>query len=183
MAELAMLDDVESSLGRSLSAEETPRAEKLIRLASAHVEDVTRTRLAPGTYTVGRRVRSGKVRVPGDAATVDAVREIDQQDGTATSLTLTTDYTVRGRTIYGLFGREYVEIDFTISAPIPDDIIDVVSGIVAATISGPPIGVSAESAGTLSVSYVNSSGKVWLSASDKAILNRYTTPRLALNLI
>lgn len=184
MTVLATAGDVEASLGRSLTFDETPRAEALLLLASTHVERVTRTRLAPGSYTVGRRVKSGKVRLPGRVASVTAVREIDHSDGTATTLTAVTDYTTRGRVVYGLGTRQYVEVDFTITASVPSDVVGVVAGVVASTISGPPVGVSAQQAGTYQVSYVNSSGKVWLSASDKAILSRYGAgqPRSAIDL-
>ena len=78
--------------------------------------------------------------------------------------------------------RPFVEVDFTVTAPIPDEVAGIVAGIVASTMSGPPVGASAEHAGPFSISYVNSSGKVWLSASDKAILGRYKQPKPALDL-
>lgn len=182
MAVLASPEDVEASLGRSLDSSEEARCSTLLQLASAHVADYTGVRFAPGSYTVGRRVRAGKVRLPGRAATVDEVRDIDEATGGASALAAGTDYTSRGRTIYGL-GCRYVEVDFTITADVPEDVISVVAGIAASTLSGPPVGVGSEQAGTVQVSYVNSTGKVWLSASDRAILNRYRQPRPSLDIV
>lgn len=183
MTVLATREDVEAGLGRSLTADEYARADALLVLASAHVEVTTRARFGPGPHTVGRRVRSGRVRLPGKASTVDEVRNIDECDGTATVLTVGVDYTARGRVVYGLGSRAYVEVDFTIAEDTPAPVVEVVAGIVASTIAGPPIGTASQSAGTYQVSYVNSTGKVWLSASDKAILGRYTNPTPAIDLV
>ena len=101
MAALAIISDVEAGLGRSLTTAEIPRANALLALASAHVEsgDVTGYRFAPGAYTVGRKVRDGKVKLPAKVATVAAVRAVDQSNGAVTVLALTTNYTTRGRII------------------------------------------------------------------------------------
>lgn len=193
MTALAIITDVEGSLGRSLTVEEFPRATALLALASSHVEAETGYRFSPGLYTVGRKVRDGKVILPARVATVADVREVDQYDGSVAAL---AGYTLHGRTLYGLSGPRpnrparqwhvgpmFVEIDFTVTAAVPDDVTGVVAGIVASTMSGPVVGTSAETAGPFSISYVNSSGKVWLSASDKAILGRYKQPKPALDLI
>lgn len=183
MTVLADTQDVEDSLGRSLTAgAETSRATALLILASAHVESETGYRFAIGSYTVGRKVRAGKVRLPAKVATVAAVRAVDQCTGVAITLALTTNYTTRKSVVYGL-AAAFVEVDFTVTAAIPDEVIGIVAGIVASTISGPPVGASAEAAGPFSISYVNSSGKVWLSASDKAILRRYKQLASALDLL
>jgi hypothetical protein len=209
MTALATTADVEKSLGRSLFTEEIPRATSLLALASAHVQadSVTGYRFAPGSYTVGRTVpRMGKIRLPGKVATVTDVRRVDQWTGEVTALSGWTWHgsvvyrigwlSGRGMGVYGLpgdglgvtFGLArartplFVEIDFTIIAAIPDEIVTLVAGIVASTMSGPAVGVSAEHTGPMSISYVNSSGKVWLSASDKAILGRYKLPRPAIDM-
>ena len=182
MTALAIVSDVEAGLGRSLATVEIPRANSLLALASAHVEAETGYRFAPGSHTVGRKTRDGKVILPAKVAAVTAVRLVDQSTGAVTVLALTTDYTTRGRTVYGLpWG--FVEVDFTVTAAVPDEVVKLVAGIVASTLSGPPVGAASESAGTFAISYVNSSGKVWLSASDKAILARYRQPKPALDLL
>jgi len=183
MAILATITEVEDSLGRSLSSEEQRRAMALLELASAEVLDMTGFRFLPGTYTVGRKVRSGKVTLPATVATITAVRAIDQVDGTVDVLTPGLDYTTHRRTVYGLDEAQFVEVDFTVTASVSPMVSGVVAGIVATTISGPPVGTASESAGPFQVSYVNSSGKVWLSASDKSILRRYTQPRPAMDLL
>ena len=205
MTALAIVSDVEAGLGRSLTAEEIPRANSLLTLASVHVESsaVTGYRFAPGAYTVGREVRTFKIKLPAKVAAVTGVRNINQRTGDSTDLTAGVNYTTRGSYLYLLTGyggynresafaevdymrshmfRPFVEVDFTVTAPIPDEVVTLVAGIVASTLSGPPVGASAETAGPFHISYVNSSGKVWLSASDKAILSRYKQPKPALDL-
>jgi hypothetical protein len=183
MTALATSEDVEAAIGRTLTADEITRAdENLIPLASAYVQDWTGFRFAPGEYTVGRLARHGRVVLPASVATVDEVREIDQCDGSVTTLTLTTDYTVRGRTVYGL-GSAFVEVDFTVTDAVPVEIVALVAGIAAGSLAGPPVGASQESAGPFSISYVNSSGRVFLSVSDKAILRRYKQPKPALSIL
>lgn len=182
MTALAIVSDVEAGLGRSLTTDEIPRATALLALASAHVEAETGYRFAPGAYTVGRRTRDGKVILPGTVATIAAVRSLDQDTGAVATLALTTDYTTHGRTLYGL-RVAFVEVDFTVTEPVPEVISQLVAGIVASTLSGPPVGAASEGAGPFSISYVNSSGKVWLSASDKAILGRYKQLKPALDLL
>lgn len=194
MAVLATTTDVEHSLGRSLdSAEEIARAEDLLVKASAMVEEQTGYRFAPGEYTIGRRVHAGQVTVPAaKTATITEIRDIDQRDGVATVL---TGWTHRGRKIYGINGirretqffaqrhRRFVEIDFTVTDPVPGDVVALVAGCVANTLAGPPVGASQEHAGPFHISYVNSNGKVWLSASDKQILAKYTVAKPALSLL
>ena len=176
---IATTADVVAALGRSLTTAEPDRATALLLLATAAVEAETRRRFAPGTYTVGRKVRAGKVSLPATVDTVTEVRSVDQTTGTAQVL---TGYTTRGRTIYGLPAC-FVEVDFTVTEAPPAEVVGVVAGIAAATISGPPVGASQESAGPFSVSYADSSGRVWLSASDKAILCRFRQPKSALELL
>lgn len=182
MTALATSADVEVAIGRTLTADETARADQLILTASAYVAEVTGARLAPGSYTVGRKGRT-KLRLPGKVATVAAVREIDQSDGAATTLTVTDDYTLHGSTLYGLGARCFVEVDFTITEAAPDEIVALVAGMVAATLEAPSANVASESVGPFSRSFVGSSGRVYLSESDKAVLRRYTRPRAALDLL
>ena len=173
MTTLATPPDVEEALGRSLTAEETARAAALLLLASAAVEDHTGYRFAPGTYTVGRKPLRGTVRLPAAVAAVTTVTDVDQFTGAAT---VTEAYTLRGSTLYGL-GTCYVEVVFTVTADVPETIVSLVAGIVAATLAGPPVGAESAQAGPFQMSFVTSSGKVYLSASDKLILRRYKQPR------
>lgn len=187
---LATISDVAASLGRSvasLSVEETARATSLILSASAEVEIETGYKFAPNIspayYTIGRKPRSGRVKIPATVAVITAVREIDRVDGKVTVLTLTTDYTVYDGTIYGLGSRCFVEIDFTVTAAIPDEIVKLVAGIVTRTLAGPPTGVESETAGPFSKSYVNNNGDVYLSKMDKLILRPYKQTKSALSMI
>lgn len=175
---LAEASDVEAMLGRSLSESELTRVDGLLVLASSEVEAVTRRRFEPGDYTVTRAVRGGRVRLPAASATVTEVREVNPFDG---SEVVTTGYTVRAATVYGLSGYE-VAVDFTTAAAVPDPVVKVVAGMVSATIESPPVGVSAEAAGPFQRSFVASSGRVWLSKSDREILAAYTIPKPAISL-
>lgn len=183
MTALATVPDVEESLGRSLSAAETPRAESLLILASSAVSTRTGFRFAPGSYTISRRPFEGKVKIPATVAAITSVTAINERNGEATVLALTTDYTRRGRLLYGLYSHSMVEVAFTVTAAIPVEVVALVAGIVANTISGPPVGASSEQAGPFLVSYVNSSGKVWLSDSDKLILSPWMQTKTAVSLL
>ena len=181
MTALATSTDVETAIGRTLTAEETARAGSLLLLASAAVEDATGYRFTPGSYTVSRTARSGRVVLPGPVDSVDEVRSIDRCDGSAEVLTVVTDYTTRGRTVYGLTGL--VEVDFTTVDAVPAEVVALVAGVVAGTLSAPPVGATQETTGPYSVSYISSSGRVFLSASDKAVLRRYVQPKPALDVL
>jgi hypothetical protein len=182
MAALAVAADVATSLGRSLTAEETTRATPLLLLASAAVESETGYRFAPGTYVVERRVRRGQVRLPAKVATVTGVGAVDLCDGTETAVSA-DDYTLRGSTLYGLSDC-WVEVTFTVTAAVPPVIVALVAGIVASSIvSAPNANVDSVTAGPFTTSYVDSSGRVFLSRSDKAILKPYKQPKPALLLL
>lgn len=193
--------DVEDALGRSLTDEELAKANHYLFLASALVAKETNNyRFVPGDYTIGRYVHTRKVKLPAKVGSVSAVRLVNQIDGSVTTLVSTTQYNLRGKTLY-LRGvgsndnrfpfsefrmydvRVFVEVDFTITEPVPMDIVRITAGIVATTIAQPMTGSTAEVSGAYSVSQISSSGKVWLSSSDKAILERYksqTKPSLDL---
>jgi hypothetical protein len=181
MTALAVSGDVAVALGRTLTTEEDARADSLILVASAFVEEWTGYRFAPGEYTVGRKVRRGRVVLPATVATVDEVREVDQCDGSVETLTVTTDYTTRLRTIYGLGSRQFVEVDFTVTAEVPPVVVALVAGMVAATLEAPAANVSSETAGPFQTSYIDSSGRVFLAVSDKATLRPYRQVRPAMD--
>lgn len=179
MTALATSEDVAAALGRTLTVDEYDRVDGLLETASAAVEAAAGNyRFTPGSYTI-TRLAHPKIRIP---ATVDAVSAVNDIDcyGTETEL---TDWTLRGSTLYGVVasGRE-VEIAFTVTADVPVEVAQVTAGIVAATLGSPPVGASSQQAGPFSVSYADSSGRVWLSASDRAILAKYRTPRHAIEL-
>lgn len=179
MTVLASEFDVGLALGRSLTAAETDRVSDLLLLASAAVEDHTGYRFAPGSYTVGRKTVGGRVRLPAVVDTVTTVTEVDQSTGETTVL---TDYTRRGSTLYGL-GACWVEVVFTVTTAVPLVVVSLVAGIVANTLAGPPVGAESAQSGPFQMSFVKSSGRVYLSASDKLILRKYRQGRSALVLL
>lgn len=185
MTALAVTADVATAIGRPLTAgDETSRATALILLASAEVEIETGYKFAPTTYTITRLASDcNQIVIPANVASVQAIREINQSNGAPTTLALTTDYTVRGKVIYMQSAREFIEIDFTVTAAVPTEIVKLVAGIVARTLAGPATGVQSETAGPFTKSYVNNNGDVYLSKSDKLILRRYKQPKPALKLI
>lgn len=175
---LATITNLEAALGRSLSAEETTRGEYLLRSAEAAILAETRWRFE-GEHTIARRPHQGRITIPALAPTVSEVREVDETDGTATVL---TDWTLRGRTIYGLTGSCLVEVDFAVAdGTVPQEITDLTAGIAAASLPT-TAGVSQASAGSFQVSYVDATGRVYFSKSDKLILAKYRTPRRAIQL-
>ena len=185
MTALAVAADVATAIGRPLTAgDETSRATALLLLASAEVEIETGYKFSPTTYTI-TRLASGcnQIVIPANVASVQAIRDINQSNGTPTTLVLTTDYTVRGKVIYMQRTCEVIEIDFTVTAAVPTEIVKLVAGMVARTLAGPATGVQSETAGPFTKSYVNNNGDVYLSKSDKLILRRYKQPKPALKLI
>lgn len=183
MTALATSPDVEAALGRTLTTEEADRVDSLILLASAAVSNEAGYRFAPDTYTIERRVRNGKVKIPATVASVTSVKAIDQCDGSETLLVLGTDYTRRGSTLYGLSDC-WVEVVFVVTADVPDVIVALVASIVANTVvTGATAAVSTVTAGPFTTSYVDSNGRVWLSKSDKLILAPYKQPKPAIGLI
>jgi hypothetical protein len=180
MTALAVDSDVEASLGRTLTTEEAARVDSLLLLASAAVSNETGYRFAPGEYTVERRVRGGKVKLPADVDSVDSVVAVGQCDGSETALTVDVDYTVRGSTVYGLPGC-WVAVTFTVVAAVPVEIVALVAAIVANTVeTGATAAIASETAGPFTTSYVDSNGRVWISKSDKLILKPYKQPKPAL---
>ena len=173
---LAETFDVESAIGRSLTDDEAARANQLLALASAAVEERTGYRFEPGSYTVGRKVHRGKVTLPAKVAAVSEVRAIDERDGTAT---VTTAYTRRGSTLYGLTFC-FVEVDFTVTTSAPSEITALVAGVVADLLTMPPAGVTSEMAGPYQVTFGNNSGRIYFSDSDMTVLRKYMQPKAAI---
>lgn len=182
MTALAEDSDVEAALGRTLTTEEAARVDSLLTLASAAVSNEAGYRFAPGNYTVERTVRGRRLRLPAKVATVASVTAVDPCDGTETEV-LDENYNLRGSTLYGLVDCRVV-VAFTVTAEVPDEIVQLVAGIVASSITSTPLAnVSSETAGPFTTSYVDSSGRVFLSKSDKLILKPYKQPKPALRLL
>ena len=193
--------DVESALGRPLTVSENLHVNALLILASALVDvDTNGYKFAPGSYTVGRNVHNRKAVLPATVASVDAVRRINQLYGTVTPMVLGSNYTVHKRIIYVLsvlssdsqfHGADaeylynrfiFVEVDFTVTAPIPDEIVALVAGVVASTLSDPALAAANAISGSYPVARTTSVAKVWLSASDKIILRPYRQPKMAMDI-
>lgn len=182
MTALATSADVEAALGRTLTAEESDRVDNLLTLASTAVENESGYRFAPGDYTVERTVRGRRLRLPAKVATVESVTAVDICDGTETEV-LEENYNLRGSTLYGLLDCR-VFVDFTVTEDAPAAIVAMVAGVVASSITSTPLAnVSSETAGPFTTSYVDSSGRVFLSKSDKLILKPYRQPKPALRLL
>lgn len=181
---LATTANVATAIGRPLTTDETARATALLISASAAVEVETGYRFAPTTYTITRMPADAKqIVIPANVASVQAIREINQSNGAPTNLVLTTDYTVRGKIIYLQRHYDVIEIDFTVTSAVPNEIVILVAGIATRTLAGPPTGVESETTGPFSKSYVNNNGDVYLSKSDKLILRKYKQPKPALSMI
>lgn len=182
MTALATSADVAAALGRALTTEESARVANLLTLASAAVSNEAEYRFAPGNYTVERTVRGPRLRLPAKVATVASVTAVDPCDGTETDVS-DEDYNLRGSTLYGLVDCR-VEVAFTVTEAVPPAIVAMVAGIVASSITSTPLAnVATETAGPFTTSYVDSSGRVFLSKSDKLILKPYKQPKPALRLL
>lgn len=173
---LADYTAVEQAAGRPLTSEEVSRVIGLLEIASDAVTVAAGGyRFAPGAYTVSRIVTRRIVHLPAEVATVAQVRALDPEDGTVTTL---TGWTLRRSTLYDVDACQ-VEVDFTSTAQVPPAVEAIVAGIVAATINAPGVGVASQGAGPFQVSYADSSGRVWLSASDRIVLRCYRPVRPA----
>jgi hypothetical protein len=182
VAALASSSDVEASLGRSLTSTEEERVERLLAGASLLARDISRRPFEAGDYTVTRLVRGDRVHLP-EVATVTEVRAVDA-DGTATVL---SDYTHRGKTIYGLAGYRDVEVDYTVASDyeVPDDVVGAVADMVAAVFTAPaPADVASQAAGPFAVTYRTSAGTLVADGVVLRTLKRYgAKPRAAVNLL
>lgn len=176
---LATPADVETAIGRSLTPAETGRVGQLLETASAAVtEEAGGFRFEPGDYTVQRRVCSGRVRLPAKAASVASVSSVNTETGVTTPI---TGWNLSGNTVYGINACT-AEITFTVTAAVPTKVVALVAGVVAATVSMPTGGAQSMGAGPWTVSFVDGSGRVWFSKTDKAILSRFRLPKPAIGL-
>ncbi|MCG7610347.1 hypothetical protein [Mycobacterium sp. CnD-18-1] len=177
---LATPADVAAALGRTLTPEETARANQLLAIATEAVSAATGGyRFEPGAYTVCRAVRDGRIRLPAKVASVSTVSAVDTATGAATPL---TGWELHGNTVYAVKACT-AEVAFTVTDAVPDVIVALVAGVAAATLSRPQSEAHQLVAGQFSVSFAESSGRVWFSKSDKAILSRYRPPKPAVSLL
>lgn len=177
---LATLADVETAIGRGLTEAETGRVEQLLETASAAVgEEAGGFRFEPGDYTVQRRVRGGRVRLPARVDSVASVSSVNAETGVATPI---TGWALSGNTVFAV-NACLAEIAFTVTAAVPTKIVALAAGVVAATISMPASGAQSMGAGPFTVSFVDGSGRVWFSKTDKAILARFRPPKPAIGLV
>lgn len=180
MAVLATSSDVETAIGRSLTGPETARVAQLLATASdAVTAEANGFRFAPGDYTAARRVRRGRIRLPAKVDSVTSVSGVDERTGLATPL---TGWTLAGNTVYGVDACMAI-VEFTVTAAVPATVVALVAGVVAATVTGPVAGAQSMGAGPFTVSFVDGTGRVWLSKSDKAILARFRSPKPAIELV
>lgn len=176
MAALASQSDVEASLGRSLTSTEETRVDRLLAGASLLARQIARRPFEAGDYSVGRIVRGNTVRIP-EAGTVTEVRAIDCE-GVVTTLVADTDYTARGKVIYGLRCYRDVEIDYTATADIPADVVGAVADMVADVYTAPaPADVQSQTAGPFSVSYRTDAGTVVADGVALETLRAYAAPK------
>lgn len=148
MAALATPADVAAELGRSLTDAETSRVDSLLDRASAYVRAETGRRYQAGAHTVRRHARGGRI-VLDDAASVQAVRAV-YDDGSTSVL---AEYTLRGSALYGLDLSCWVEVDYTATGTVPDEIRGVTAALVARMLTSPQAGLSARQAGPLMEQY------------------------------
>lgn len=177
---LATLADVETAIGRTLSGEESGRVGQLLETASAAVSAETGGfRFEPGSYTVQRRVRGGRVRLPAKVDSVTSVSSVNTDTGVTTPI---AGWTLSGNTVYAVDACT-AEIAFTVTAGVPASIVALVAGVATATMAGPAAGVESLGTGPFSVSFIDGSGRVWFSKTDKAILCGFRLPKPAIALL
>jgi hypothetical protein len=178
MPALASIDDVETRLGRSLSVIEADRAEALLEDASALVVNYTGQKFVVTTSSNLLRIKGSKVHL----AQRPAIEVTEVTDTEGKPLPYVWD------------GFQTVRVDCT-SAPnqshvvvtyehgyeeVPGDVVAVVAGAAARTLSIPTeaaSGISQQTVGPFSVSYANWAvgGQVMLSPEEKLTLKKYKT--------
>lgn len=177
---LATQADVAKALTRPLDPSESDRVDFLLATASDAVNAETGGfRFEPGDYTIRRKVNGGRVKIPARVDSVTSVSAVDPNTGAPTPI---TGWTLYGSTLYGVKTCT-AEISFTVTEALPKSVVSIVAGAVAATLSGPIEGASSETVGPWTRSYVDGSGRVWFSKSDKAILAKYRQPKRSVTLL
>ena len=189
---LADLADVEDRLGRDLAAEESRRADALLRDASAVVRSYCRRDFTMGTTTGRMRPVGNKVTLP-----LRPVLEVTgiwavQSFGTTQMRTPISfwnwpgghevyigdqNLVINGPTLEWDDRQTWLDVEYRHGfAEIPEDIVTVVANLVAKNLTVPAGGlIDMETVGPYNVRYATytSAGPLGLSEADRQILNRY----------
>lgn len=176
MTALATLQDVETRLGRSLSASEQTRATALLEDASALVVGITGQKFLPSNSVNLLRLNGTKLWLPQRPAT--AVNSVETVDGDAVPYHYDgfQTLTFEPSDIYDI-AMLVVDYDHG-TVTVPNDVVGVVAGMVARTISIPAeaaAGVTSQAVGPYSVQYAAWAvgGQVMASPADREVLKRY----------
>lgn len=169
---LATIADVEARLGRSLTTAEISKANAYLNDASALFVQRAVQKFEVSESTVRLFPNDGVVRlVQRPVISVDSVTDID---GNA------IDFTFDGhQSIYDLGAYTPVTVNYQHgSADVPDDVVAVVAGMVARTLSISPdaaAGVQQQSVGPFSQSYANWAvgAQVMMSPAEAKVADTY----------
>lgn len=168
MAALAAQIDVEADLGRALTTTEAAEIDAVLEKASDYIRAKTGRKFAPGTHTVTRRARGGRVRLDSPDS-VSSVVAIDARGGASD----VTDWTLRGDTLYGLGYACDVEVTYASTAPVPDEIRRLTAALVARAItSAAQPGVESQQIGSLSMRF-GSGDSIFLTKAERSTLARF----------
>lgn len=179
MTALATTTDVETRLGRSLSETETARAEAFLDDASALVVSYTGQQFLPGTsYNLLQVKQGNKIRLTQRPAT--DVLSLTNTDGDDVLFTWDGFQTIVVENPTICNGDRLIVSYEHGNATVPNDVVSVVSAMVARTISIPTeaaAGVTQQTVGPFSVTYANWAvgGQVMISPTEQTVLNRYRT--------
>lgn len=169
---LATLSDVEDRLGRSLTAEETTKATAWLADASAMFVQRAVQKFEVGESTVRLFPKDGVVRlVQRPVTSIVSVTDIDGNE---------IDYTWDGfQSLYDLGDLRGITVEYEHgSATIPDDVVAVVAGMVARTLSISPdavAGVQQQTVGPFAQSYAAWAvgGQIMMSPSEMKVADHY----------
>jgi hypothetical protein len=169
---LATISDVEARLGRSLTVGEIPKANAYLQDASALFIQRAVQKFEVGESTVRLFPKDGVVRLTQrPVIEVVTVKDIDGVE---------IDFTFDGhQSLYDLGDRRGVKVNYEHgSANIPQDVIGVVAGMVARTLSISPdaaAGVQQQAVGPFSQSYATWAvgAQVMLSPAEVKVADYY----------
>lgn len=169
---LATIADVEARLGRSLTVAEQSKAAAYLEDASALFTQRAVQKFEVGESTVRLFPKDGVVRlIQRPVISVDTVLDIDGYE---------IDFTFDGhQSIYDLGAYTPVIVTYQHgSADVPQDVIAVVAGMVARTLSISPdaaAGVQQQSVGPFSQSYASWAvgGQVMMSPAEAKVADAY----------
>jgi len=169
---LATISDVEARLGRTLTAGETTKANAYLADASALFVQRAVQKFEVGESTVRLFPKDGIVRLI-QRPVIDVV-DVTDLDGNS------IDYTWDGhQSLYDLGSYSPVTVNYEHgSATIPDDVVAVVAGMVARTLSISPdaaAGVQQQTVGPFSQSYASWAvgAQVMMSPAEAKVADAY----------